>query len=43
MDTLNRYRSKGQQVVRVERVTVESGGQAIVGTVENGGRGREEK
>lgn len=43
MDTLKRYRSKGQQTVRVERVTVESGGQAIVGNVESGGRGREGK
>jgi len=43
MDTLKRYRSKGQQTVRVERVTVESGGQAFVGNVEAGGRGREEK
>jgi len=43
MDTLKRYRSKGQQVVRVERVTVEDGGQAIVGSVEHGGRGNEEK
>lgn len=38
MDTLKRYRSKGQQVVRVERVTVEEGGQAIVGNVEHRGR-----
>lgn len=37
MDTLKRYRSKGQQVVRVERVTVEDGGKAIVGTVDAGG------
>lgn len=43
MDTLKRYRSKGQQTVRVERVTVEDGGQAIVGNVEGGGRGREQK
>lgn len=43
MDTLKRYRSKGQQTVRVERVTVESGAQAVVGNVEGGGRGREEK
>lgn len=42
MGTLKRYRSKGQQVVRVERVTVEDGGQAIVGAVETGGRGRDE-
>lgn len=41
MDTLKRYRSKGQQTVRVERVTVEEGGQAIVGSVETGGRGCE--
>lgn len=43
MDTLKRYRSKGQQTVRVERVTVQEGGQAIVGAVETGGRGRDEK
>ena len=40
MEALKRYRSKGQQVVRVERVTVEDGGQAIVGNVEGRGRGR---
>jgi len=39
LDTLKRYRSKGQ-TVRVERVTVESGGQAIVGNVAKGGGGR---
>lgn len=43
MDTLKRYRSKGQQTVRVERVTVENGGKAVVGNVEAGGRGGEEK
>ena len=43
METLKRYRSKGQQVVRVERVTVEGGGQAIVGAVETGGRGTDGK
>lgn len=43
MDTLKRYRSKGQQTVRVERVTVESGGQAVVGNVDSGGRGRDGK
>lgn len=37
METLKRYRSKGQQTVRVERVTVEEGGQAIVGNVQHGG------
>jgi hypothetical protein len=39
METLKRYRSKGQQVVRVERVTVNEGGQAIVGPVAHGGKG----
>ena len=39
METLNRYRSKGTQVVRVERVNVENGGQAIVGNVAHGGGG----
>jgi anion-transporting ArsA/GET3 family ATPase len=43
METLKKYRSKGQQVVRVERVNVESGGQAVVGAVETGGRGNAEK
>jgi len=40
MDTLKRYRTKGQQTVRVERVTVNEGGQAIVGDVQHGGAGR---
>ena len=43
METLKRYRSKGQQTVRVERVTIESGAQAVVGNVENGGRGGDER
>ncbi|MBI6629743.1 hypothetical protein [Pontibaca salina] len=42
MDTLKRYRSKGQQTVRVERVTVEPGAQAVVGNVHHGGRGNNE-
>ncbi|MTH57878.1 hypothetical protein [Paracoccus litorisediminis] len=37
VEALKRYRSKGQQVVRVERVTVESGAQAVVGNVNHGG------
>lgn len=37
MEALKRYRSKGQQTVRVERVTVNDGGQAIVGPVNKGG------
>jgi hypothetical protein len=43
METLKRYRSKGQQVVRVERVTVHEGGKAIVGPVQHGGRGVDEE
>jgi hypothetical protein len=42
LDALDRHRGKGQpQVVRVEHVTVNAGGQAIVGTVshERGGGG----
>jgi hypothetical protein len=39
-EALDRHRGKGQpQVVRVERVTVEAGGQAIVGAVSQGGGG----
>ncbi len=33
VEALNRHRGKGQQTVRVERVTVHEGGQAIVGSV----------
>ena len=37
VEALDRHRGKGQpQVVRVERVTVEAGGQAIVGAVTQG-------
>jgi len=36
-DALKRLRSKAQQVVRVERVEVSEGGQAIVGSVQHGG------
>lgn len=44
VETLDRHRGKGQpQVVRVERVTVEAGGQAIVGTVNPGGVGGSDK
>jgi hypothetical protein len=34
MDALNKNRGKGQQKVTVEHVTVQSGGQAVVGNVE---------
>jgi hypothetical protein len=39
MEALKRHRAKAQQVVRVERVNVESGGQAIVGDVSHRGEG----
>ena len=41
VEGLKKYRAKAQQVVRVERVDVREGGQAIVGSVthEGGGRG----
>lgn len=37
MEALKRHRAKAQQTVRVERVNVESGGQAVVGDVTHGG------
>ena len=37
MEALKRYRTGGQQRVIVEHVTVNAGGQAIVGTVMTGG------
>ncbi|MEM9392794.1 MAG: hypothetical protein AAGA38_02990 [Pseudomonadota bacterium] len=43
MEALKRYRAKAQQTVRVERVTVEDGGQAIVGSVEARGVGSDRK
>src|SRR4051794_86476 len=42
LEALDRHRDEGQQVVRVERVTVEAGGQAIVGTVTQRSRGHQE-
>jgi hypothetical protein len=39
VEALKRYRSKGEQKVIVEHVTVNEGGQAIVGNVATGGRG----
>jgi hypothetical protein len=38
MEALKRYRTGGQQKVTVEHVTVNAGGQAIVGAVETGSR-----
>ena len=43
MDALKRYRTGGQQKVTVEHVTVNEGGQAIVGNVATGGRGNGKK
>ena len=39
VEALKRYRSAGEQTVRVEHVTVNEGGQAIVGNVAQGGWG----
>lgn len=39
MDAFKKYRAKAQQKVRVERVNVENGGQAIVGGVTPRGKG----
>lgn len=41
VDVLDRRRGKGPQVVRVERVVVQEGGQAIVGSVQSGRGGGE--
>jgi hypothetical protein len=43
LEALKRYRSAGDQTVRVEHVTVNEGGQAIVGNVSHGGRGSPKK
>jgi len=43
MEALNRYRNGGQQTVRVERVTVNEGGKAIVGNVTQQGGGSSPK
>src|SRR4029078_12681351 len=43
LEVLNRHRGKGQQKVTVEHVTVNAGGQAIVGNVEGPGGGAQPK
>jgi hypothetical protein len=43
LETLNRYRGKGQQKVTVEHVHVHAGGQAVVGTVEGHWGGEAQK
>ena len=39
LEALKRYRTGGEQKVTVKHVTVNEGGQAIVGNVSHGGRG----
>jgi hypothetical protein len=39
LEALKRYRTGGEQTVRVEHVTVSEGGQAIIGNVSHGGGG----
>jgi len=36
VETLQKYRNKGQQVIKVQHVTVNDGGQAVVGNVKGG-------
>ncbi|MEP0321284.1 hypothetical protein [Bauldia litoralis] len=43
VEALKRYRTSGQQTVRVERVTVNEGGRAIVGNVSHPGGGASPK
>ena len=43
VEALKRYRTGGEQKVTVEHVTVNDGGQAIVGNVTPGGRGASKK
>ena len=43
VEMLRKHRNGGQQVVTVQHVNVEKGGQAIVGSVQTGGRGNNEK
>lgn len=43
VEALRKYRNGGKQTVTVQHVNVEDGGQAIVGTVEAGGRGNDER
>lgn len=42
LEAWRKYRSEGEQTVRVEHVTVNDGGQAIVGQIESGGRDKNE-
>lgn len=40
VEALKKYRSAGEQTIKVQHVVVNEGGQAIVGNVDAGGRGR---
>ena len=43
LEALNKHRGKGKQKITVEHVTVNEGGQAVVGNVEYGGKDEKEK
>jgi hypothetical protein len=43
VEALKRYRTGGQQHVTVKHVTVNEGGQAVVGNVSHGGQGSEKR
>ena len=43
MEALRKHRNGGKQTVTVQHVNVGDGGQAIVGNVETGGRGKDDK
>ena len=43
METLRKHRNGGKQTVVVQHMNVADGGQAIVGNVETGGRGKDKK
>ena len=43
VEALKKYRSAGEQTIKVQHVTVNDGGQAIVGDVSQGGGGTEKK
>ena len=43
MEALRKYRNGGKQTVTVQHVSVQDGGQAIVGNVGTGGSGHEKK
>lgn len=40
LEALNRYRRKGQQMVKVEHIHVHQGAQAVIGNIQTGGGGK---